>query len=86
MLKNDGTTKPEESLVITRCGGQVGSISAFHVFNPAIVILITMCLFCACCVLNHCKMAAKMIGVFRIFTSETIFKKALAKNVSLGLT
>ena len=71
-------------------GKIVGSIfergSAFQVFNPAIMIVITMCLFCACCVLNHCEMAAKMNGFFRIFTSETILKKTLAKNVSLGLT
>ena len=32
--------------------------SAFHIFtfNPTIMI-VTMCLFCACCVLNHCKVA-----------------------------
>ena len=55
-------------------GKIVGSIfgrgSTLQVFNPAIMIVITMCLFCACCVLNHCKVAAIMIGVLGIFTSE----------------
>ena len=32
--------------------------SAFHVFNPMIMIVITMCLFCACSVLNHCKVVS----------------------------
>ena len=30
-------------------------LSAFHVINPAIMIVIIMCLFCASCVINHCR-------------------------------
>ena len=43
--------------------------SAYHLFNPAIMSVITTCLFCDCCVLNHRKVAVKMIGVLGIFTS-----------------
>ena len=44
----------------------------FNVYNPAIMIVITMWLFCACCVLNHCKVEPIKIGVFGIFTSEML--------------
>ena len=53
--------------------------SAFHVFNPAIMI-VAICLFCLCCVLNHCKVAAIMLGVFGIFNLEIFHKGQLNKN------